>query len=70
MKATAYETMKAYRVVIPSRCAALPVLADSLPALSPAVGHTPDPVNASAVFQAPDEAKVVYDASTDADLAR
>ena len=69
-KADAYETMKAYRKAVPSRCAQFPVLVETLPALTAPGGHTPDPVNASAVFQAPDQAKVVYDASADAALER
>ena len=35
----------------------------------PTIG-TPDPVNASAVFQAPDQAKIVHDPSADPDLSR
>ncbi|HEV7406448.1 MAG TPA: hypothetical protein VGO11_26090 [Chthoniobacteraceae bacterium] len=67
-KRSAYLTMKAYRVAVPARCKQFPALVSTLPALTPAAGHTPDPVNASAVFQAPDQAKVVYSASTDAAL--
>ncbi|HEV7402219.1 MAG TPA: hypothetical protein VGO11_04800, partial [Chthoniobacteraceae bacterium] len=67
-KRSAYLTMKAYRTVGPARCKQFPVLVETLPALTPAGGHTPDPVNASAVFQAPDQAKVVYDALEDAAL--
>lgn len=66
----AYQTMKVYRVVVPSRCTQNPQLVATLPALTPAGGHTPDAVNASAVFEAPDKSKVVYDASTDAALAQ
>lgn len=67
-KRSAYLTMKAYRLAVPPRCAQFTELVETLPALTPAGGHTPDPVNASAVFQAPDQAKVVYSASADADL--
>jgi hypothetical protein len=66
--ALVYETMKKYRVVVPSRCTQSPQLVATLPALTPAGGHTPDPVNASAVFEAPDKSKVMYDASPDAAL--
>ena len=38
---------------------------DTLPRLSPLPGHTPASVNASAVFVAPNESRVIYDASTD-----
>lgn len=67
-KRSAYLTMKAYRLAVPARAAQFPVLVSTLPSLTPAAGHTPEPVNASAVFQAPDQAKVVYSASADAAL--
>lgn len=67
-KRSAYLTMKAYRLAVPARCKQFPALVETLPALTPSPGHTPDPVNASAVFQAPDQAKVVYSASDDAAL--
>lgn len=69
-KDSAYATMKAYRVIVPARCAQHPTLVSTLPKLTAEPGHTPQPVNASAVFQAPDQSKVVYDASDDAALAR
>ena len=67
---TAYETMKAYREAVPGRLTEFPELIDTLPRLTPLPGHTPDAVNASAVFQAPNATKVVYDASNDLLLAR
>lgn len=66
----AYETMKAYREAVPGKLAAFPEIVDTLPRLTPLPGHTPVPVNASAVFQSPNLAKVVYDASSDAQLER
>lgn len=69
-KASAYEVMKSYRTVVPSRCRLFPALVSTLPALTPAGGHTPDAVEASAVFEAPDKSHVTHEASTDADLAR
>ena len=36
-----------------------------MPRLTPLPGHTPAPVNASAIFQAPNASKIIYDASTD-----
>ncbi len=69
-KAKAYAMMKAYRVAVASRCAQHPELVDTLPALSPTPGHTPEAVAASAVFEAPDKSRVTYEASTDADLDR
>jgi hypothetical protein len=67
-KQSAYLTMKAYRLAVPARGKQFPALVETLPKLTPAGGHTPDPVHASAVFQAPDQAKVVYEASEDAEL--
>ena len=69
-KAQAYLVMKNYRLAVPPRCALFPALVETLPALTPAGGHTPEPVNASAVFAPPDQAHVTYAASPDADLAR
>jgi hypothetical protein len=66
----AYETMKAYRAAVQGRLAEFPEIVDTLPRLTPLPGHTPAPVNASAVFQAPNLAKVVYDASSDPLLER
>ncbi len=68
--ANAKAVMVAYRKIVPARCAQFPALVDTLPAVTPPPGHTPAPVNASAVFQAPDQAKIVYDASPEATLAR
>lgn len=67
---TARLAMVNYRKLVPARCAQFPALVATLPALTPPPGHTPEPVNASAVFQAPDKAKVVYDASPEPTLAR
>lgn len=64
----AYDIMKAYRESVPSVMAAFPDLVATLPRLTPLPGHTPDAVNASAVFEAPDKSKVVYDESTDPTL--
>ena len=62
----AYAVMKAYRESVPgSNVAQFPELVETLPRLSPLPGHTPEAVNASAVFEAPNLAKVVYEASTD-----
>ena len=66
----AYEVMKIYRETVPGRLSAFPDLITTLPRLTPLPGHTPVPVNASAVFQAPNASKVVHDASTDAQLLR
>ena len=69
-KAIAYEVMKSYRIAVPTRSGQFPVLVATLPRLTPEKGHTPEPVNASAVFEAPDKSKVAYAASADADLLR
>ncbi len=64
----AYAVMKAYREAVTARLAEFPELVETMPRLSPLPGHTPQAVNASAVFQAPASTKVVYDASTDSML--
>ncbi len=69
-KLAAYEVMKAYRKAVPPKCRQQPALVETLPRLTPEDGHTPEPVNASAVFEAPDKSKVAYDASDDAALER
>jgi hypothetical protein len=66
----AYQTMKAYREAVPGRLTAHPELMDTMPRLTPLPGHTPNAVNASAVFQAPNATRVVYDGSNDLMLER
>ncbi|HEY0551765.1 MAG TPA: hypothetical protein VGF13_19320 [Verrucomicrobiae bacterium] len=66
----AYAVMKAYREAVPAKLKAFPEVIDTLPRLTPLPGHTPAPVQASAVFQAPNAAKVVYNASSEPTLAR
>ena len=65
---TAYAAMKSYRLAVPPRLAQHPNLVAILPALTPAPGHTPAPVNVSGIFQAPDQSKVTHAASADPDL--
>jgi hypothetical protein len=64
----AYMVMKFYRESAVGKFGMFPELLESLPRLSPTPGHTPEAVNASAIFEAPDKSKVVYEASTDAAL--
>lgn len=66
----AYEVMKIYREAVPGKLALFPELVATLPRLTPAPGHTPEAVNASAIFQAPESSRVVYDESNDGMLAR
>ena len=66
----AYEAMKVYREGATDKFVLHPQLIDSLPRLTPLPGHTPERVNASAVFEAPNQSKVVYDASPDPMLER
>ena len=61
----AYAVMKTYREVLPGVIPQFPALIESMPRLTPLPGHTPAPVNASAVFEAPNASKVVHEASTD-----
>ena len=65
---TAYEVMKSYREAVPGMLSNFPELVETLPRLTPLPGHTPEAVNAIAIFVAPNQSKVVYDASTDAML--
>ena len=65
----AYEIMKWYRETVPDMMANFPVLVETMPRLTPLPGHTPEAVNSSVIFLAPNQAKVVYDASTDSMLA-
>ena len=62
----AYAVMKTYRELLPGRIPQFPSLVETMPRLTPLPGHTPVPVQASAVYEAPNRSKVVYDASTDA----
>jgi hypothetical protein len=65
----AYAMMKAYRQAAVSELKGFPTLLETLPHLTPdATGHTPEEVNASAVFVPPDQARITYEASTDADV--
>lgn len=70
MQQTAYDVMKSYREAVPGKLAEFPELVETLPRLTPLPGHTPLPVNASAYFQAPNAARVVYDVSEDPMLER
>ena len=60
--------MKMYREGAENKFVLHPELIETLPRLSPLPGHTPQPVNASAVLEGTNQSKVVYDASTDAML--
>ena len=62
----AYSAMRLYREAVPPLMVNAPELIDSLPRLSPLPGHTPAPVNASAVLEGTNQSKIVHDASTDA----
>ncbi len=64
----AYELMKTYRDAVPGKLIEFPALVETMPRLSPLPGHTPQQVNASAIFEAPNLSKVVYEASDDAML--
>ena len=63
-----YEVLKNYRILAPTRLLNTSILLETMPKLTPDDGHTPDAVNASAVFTAPDKAHIVFAESTDADL--
>ena len=57
-----------YRAAVLFRIAGNQPLIDTIPRVSPEPGHTPDPVSASATFQAPDTAKVAHTQSDDSDF--
>ena len=65
----AYDVMRLYREVAPGKYALHPEMIETLPRLTPLPGHTPERVNASAMFEAPNHSKIVHDASTDAMLS-
>jgi hypothetical protein len=70
MQKEVYGLMKAYRDTVQALMTAHPTLIETLPRLTPLPGHTPEPVTASATFEAPNSSKVVYETSTDALLER
>jgi hypothetical protein len=66
-----YAILKSYRQKITGYAASQPALFATLPALTPAPGHTPDPVPVQAVWDAPStSAKITWTASADAALER
>ena len=69
-QADMYGVMKLYRDDLPSDMMAFPTLVETMPRLTPLPGHTPQPVSASATFEAPDKSRIVYGESTDPMLDR
>ena len=65
IQAKAYAAMKAYRGGAENKFVLHPELLESLPRLTPLPGHTPERVNASAMFEGTNQSKIVHDASTD-----
>ena len=65
----AQSAIRLYREAVPPLMVASPELVDSMPRLSPLPGHTPERVNASAMYQPPNQTKIVHDASTDATVS-
>ncbi len=61
----AHTAMKLYRDAVPPKLMNFPELISSLPRLTPLPGHTPEAVNASAVFEAPDKSRTIYDESAE-----
>jgi hypothetical protein len=68
LQSRAYAIMKAYREAVPGKMGGFPELVETLPRLTPLPGHTPSAVNASAVLDGSNQARVVYDASDDSSL--
>lgn len=65
MQERAYAAMKIYRQAVPVKLSQHPELVETLPALTPLPGHTPEPVQASATLLGANESKVVHTASVD-----
>ena len=64
-----YPILKSYREAMPTFFAPTHALVESLPRLTPDPGSTPDPVNATGVWDAAAvKAKITWEASTAADL--
>lgn len=68
MQTRAYGAMKIYRQAVPVKLSQHPDLVETLPALTPLPGHTPEPVQATATLLRSNEAKVIHAASDDPDL--
>lgn len=67
--APVYQRLKQYRQAVLATFPATSPLVASLPKLTPARGHTPDPVNASAAWDAVlAKARITHTASTDPDF--
>jgi hypothetical protein len=69
LQGTIYEALKNYRIAVPGKLVTGHVLVVTLPKLTAEGTRTPEAVNASGVFVPPDQAKIVFEASTDPDLA-
>lgn len=67
-QATIYEALKGYRMACPARLASTSNLQLTMPKLSVESTRTPDAVNASGIFVAPDKAQIIFEASLDPDL--
>ncbi|KAF0181139.1 MAG: hypothetical protein FD161_445 [Limisphaerales bacterium] len=66
-----YPTLKAYRLAVPTFFAADSPLVLTLPKLTPDPGSTPDPVNATGIWNAPTtQAKITWTLSPAADLEK
>ena len=65
----AYEVIKFYGEVAPGKYALHPDIIETMPRLTPLPGHTPERVNASAMFETPNQSKIQHDASTDSMLS-
>lgn len=66
-----YDVLKNYRAKLPTVFPAGAAILDSLPLLTPAGGHTPDAVTATATWDAPStKAKITWTESADAEIGR
>lgn len=60
-----HEVLANYREAATSRLSEFPALLETLPRITPLPGHTPEPVNASAIFVAPNSSKIIWEPSND-----
>ena len=65
-----HQVLVNYREAAEGRLREFPELLETLPRITPLPGHTPEKVNASSIFEAPDKSKIVHDESTDAMIER
>ena len=61
-----YNVLLAYRESVPTRISTNTALLSTIPRLTPVPGHTPDAVTATAIYEAPDTARITHSESAEA----